>query len=88
MCLGVPGKVISIYDAGGIPMGKVEFAGIIKDVCLAYVPEIQVGEYTIVHVGFAITCIDEESAQETLAMLHELGMLNDELAADGAEVVL
>jgi hydrogenase expression/formation protein HypC len=86
MCLGIPGKVLSIYDADGAPMGKVEFAGIIKDVCLAYVPEIQVGEYTIVHVGFAITRIDEQSAQETLAMFHDLGILGEELHAESEEV--
>jgi hydrogenase expression/formation protein HypC len=87
MCLGIPGKVLSIYDDAGAPMGKVEFAGIIKDVCLAYVPEIQVGEYTIVHVGFAITRIDEASAQETLAMFSELGILDEELhAAEGEGV--
>ncbi|MBX0329192.1 HypC/HybG/HupF family hydrogenase formation chaperone [Oscillochloris sp. ZM17-4] len=86
MCLGIPGRVISTYERDGAPMGKVDFAGIVKDVCLAYVPEIQVGEYTIVHVGFAITRIDEESAQETLAMFSDLGILDEELRAEGEEI--
>lgn len=73
MCLGIPGKVTAIFEADGILMGKVDFGGVIKEVCLAYVPDIQVGEYTIIHVGFAITRLDEESAQETLALFDEIG---------------
>lgn len=61
-------------------MGKVNFGGVVKEVCLAYLPEIQVGDYAIVHVGFAISQIDEESAQETLRTFEELGLLEDELA--------
>jgi hydrogenase expression/formation protein HypC len=79
MCLGIPGRVAEIYFDGAIPMGKVDFDGIIKDVCLAYVPDIQVGEYTIVHVGFAITKIDEQSARETLGLFQNLGVLEEEL---------
>lgn len=79
MCLGVPGKVQQIYEANGARMGKVNFGGIVKDVCLAYLPDIQVGDYTIVHVGFAITKIDEASAQETLRTFAELGLLDEEL---------
>jgi hydrogenase assembly chaperone HypC/HupF len=54
MCLGIPGRVVSKFESFGQPMGKVDFGGVVKDVCLAYIPEIEVGEYTIVHVGFAI----------------------------------
>ena len=79
MCLGIPGKVIEIYDVQGTSMGKVDFDGIQKVVCLAYVPEIEIGDYTIVHVGFAITQLDEASAMETLALLHEMGALEEEL---------
>ncbi len=82
MCLGIPGKVVAIYEENGIPMGKVDFDGIVKEVCLAYVPDIQQGEYTIVHVGFAITKLDEKSAQETLALFRELNVLEEELTAD------
>lgn len=81
MCLGIPGKVIEINEANGVRMGRVDFSGIQKEVCLAYLPEIQVGDYTIVHVGFAITQLDEESALESLALFHEMGMLEEELQA-------
>jgi hydrogenase expression/formation protein HypC len=81
MCLGVPGKVIEIYEANGTRMGLVDFGGIRKEACLAYVPEVEIGDYTIIHVGFAITQLDEASAQETLALLQELGTLEEELGA-------
>ncbi len=60
-------------------MGKVNFGGVVKEVCLAYLPDLELGDYTIVHVGFAISKIDEESAQETLRTFEELGLLEDEL---------
>lgn len=79
MCLGIPGKVIEIYEANGLKMGKVDFGGVVKEACLAYVPEIQIGEYTIIHVGFAISQIDEEEAQATLELLRQMDALGDEL---------
>lgn len=79
MCLGIPGRVTRIDDVNGMRMGQVDFGGIVKEVCLAYVPEVQVGDYTIVHVGFAITQLDEQSAQESLRLFAELGMLDEEL---------
>lgn len=79
MCLGVPGQVKQIYEQNGARMGKVNFGGIVKDVCLEYLPEIEIGDYTIVHVGFAITRIDEASAQETLKLFHDMGILEEEL---------
>ena len=82
MCLGVPGKIVEIYEAHGTLMGKVDFEGITKEICLAYVPEIQIGDYAIVHVGFAITKVDEASAQETLKMFRDLGILEEELGGD------
>ena len=73
MCLGVPGKVIEIEENSlGMPMGKVDFAGITKEVCLAYVPEVQLGEYVIVHVGFAISVVDEEEAMQVFEYLKEM----------------
>ncbi len=75
MCLGVPGKVIEIYEQHGTSMGKVDFDGIVKEACLAYVPEIAVGDYTIIHVGFAISKLDEQAAQESLALFREMGVL-------------
>ncbi|MDH5506120.1 MAG: HypC/HybG/HupF family hydrogenase formation chaperone [Anaerolineae bacterium] len=79
MCLGVPGKVIQIYEADGMKMGKVDFGGVVKEACLEYLPDIQVGSYTIVHVGFGISELDEQEAQQTLEMLRELDMLADEI---------
>ena len=76
MCLGVPGKVLEIRrDEAAMTMGKVSFAGIVKDVCLAYVPDVKVGEYVIVHVGFAISSVDEEEAQEVFRFLDQMGEL-------------
>jgi hydrogenase expression/formation protein HypC len=79
MCLGIPGKILEINEATGIKMGKVDFGGVIKDVCLAYLPDIEIGDYAIVHVGFAITKLDEESAKESLALFEDLGILEEEL---------
>jgi hydrogenase expression/formation protein HypC len=78
MCLAVPGQVREIYETAGMRMGRVNFGGIVKDVCLAYLPDIAVGEYTIVHVGFAIARIDEESAQKTLQTFRDMGLLDEE----------
>ncbi|MCB0998431.1 MAG: HypC/HybG/HupF family hydrogenase formation chaperone [Ilumatobacteraceae bacterium] len=79
MCLGVPGKVIEVREQHGTRMATVDFGGVTKDVCLAYVPDVGVGDYTIVHAGFAITRLDEASALETLRMFADLGLLDDEL---------
>ncbi|UXA19934.1 HypC/HybG/HupF family hydrogenase formation chaperone [Mycobacterium sp. SMC-4] len=84
MCLGIPGKVIEIWDEAGTRMSTVEFGGTTKTVCLAYLPDMGVGEYTIVHAGFAITRLDEASAQETLRMFADLGVLEEELAGEQA----
>ena len=76
MCLGVPGQVVSIErDALGMNMGEVSFAGIKKRVCLAYTPEAEVGDYVVVHVGFAISRIDEEEARKVFEYLEEMGEL-------------
>jgi hydrogenase expression/formation protein HypC len=76
----VPGKVESIRDDDGTLMGRVNFGGVVKDVCLAYLPEIAVGDYALVHVGFALSRIDEASARETLRTFAELGILEEGLA--------
>lgn len=75
--------MIEIWDESGTRMSTVEFGGTTKTVCLAYLPDMQIGEYTIVHAGFAITRLDEASANETLKMFADLGILDEELA--GAE---
>ncbi|MFJ4848111.1 MULTISPECIES: HypC/HybG/HupF family hydrogenase formation chaperone [unclassified Streptomyces] len=78
MCLAVPGKVLEIEERDGTRMATVDFGGVIKDVCLEYLPDLQVGEYAIVHVGFALQRLDEESAQQTLALFGNLGLLEEE----------
>ena len=82
MCLGVPGKITQIYEASGLRMGKVDFGGVTREACLEYVPDAQVGDYTVVHVGFAISMLSEKEAQETLAMLREITDLEAELGPD------
>ena len=72
MCLGIPGRVTDIRDEAGLPMGRVDFGGVRKDACLAYLPETRVGDYVIVHVGFAISKLDEEAARRTLETYAEL----------------
>ena len=79
MCLGIPGKILAIRDERGTRMATADFGGVTKDVCLAYVPEAEVGEYTIVHAGFAITRLDEAAALETLAMMGDLGLIDEAL---------
>ena len=82
MCLGIPGKIIDIYDDGDLKMGKIDFGGIVKEACLAYVPEAQTGDYTLIHVGFALNIIDEKEALETLALLREIDALGKELGEE------
>jgi hydrogenase expression/formation protein HypC len=77
MCLAVPGKVVEITGDGELRMGKVDFAGVQRQACLAYVPEVQLGDYVLVHVGFAISRIDEQAAQETLQALAEIDALGE-----------
>jgi hydrogenase expression/formation protein HypC len=84
MCLGVPGRIIEIYEADSLKMGKVDFGGVIREACLEYVPEVQIGDYALVHVGFAISLVSEEEAQETLAMLREISELEEELGPETA----
>lgn len=78
MCLGVPGKVLRVDESPiGINMGLVSFGGISKEICLAYTPEAQVGDYVLVHVGFAISTIDEDHAREVFEALRQMGELSD-----------
>jgi hydrogenase expression/formation protein HypC len=78
MCLAVPGKILEIYEANGLLMGKIDFGGVTREACLSYVPEAQVGDYTIIHVGFALNLIDEKEAKETLALLDEIAKQDPE----------
>ncbi len=75
MCLAVPGQVVERLTAGDLPMARVDFNGMRREVCLAYTPEAEVGSWVVVHVGFAISVVDEDEALRTLALLDELGEL-------------
>ncbi len=86
MCLGIPGKVIEIYQANEMKMGKVDFGGVVREACLEYLPEIQVGDYTIIHVGFGISRLDEKEAHETLELLQQMDMLANELPDAGGQL--
>lgn len=77
MCLGIPGKVIETFREHDMLMGKVDFGGVCKRVCLEHVPEVQLGEYVIVHVGFALTRIDEAEAQRVFELLGQMQDLEE-----------
>ena len=78
MCLAVPGRVVEIWERDSTPMARVDFGGVEKEVCLEFVPDLKAGEYAIVHVGFALQRLDEQSARETLALFDSLGELDKE----------
>lgn len=82
MCLAIPGRVDEIVNEGDLKIGRVNFGGIVKRVCLDYVPDIEVGDYAIVHVGFAISKLDAETAEKTLEVFRKMGMLEEELASE------
>ncbi|HEX6269424.1 MAG TPA: HypC/HybG/HupF family hydrogenase formation chaperone [Anaerolineales bacterium] len=80
MCLGIPGKIIGIYQKSSLRMAKIDFGGIIKEACLEYTPEAKVGDYALIHVGFAISLMDEEEAQETLKLIKEMVEFENEVS--------
>jgi hydrogenase expression/formation protein HypC len=82
MCLGIPGKITETWGEDIVRMGKVDFGGVVREVSLAYVPEAQIGDYVIVHVGFALNVLDEEEAQETWRLLQELSAVEEELGVE------
>lgn len=77
MCLAIPGKVVETFAQNGMQMAKVQFGGVTREACLEYVPETKVGEYVLVHVGFAISRIDEDEARRTYEALAELDQLSE-----------
>ncbi|KPL72209.1 hydrogenase assembly protein HypC [Ornatilinea apprima] len=88
MCLGIPGKIVDIYEKDQMQMGKVDFGGVIRETCLAALPDAKIGDYTIVHAGFALNLLSEEEAKETLALLQELSDIEAELGSEtGLETV-
>jgi len=82
MCLGIPGRIVDKFRADGLPMGKIDFGGTVREACLSYVPEAMVGDHVVIHVGFAISLLSEEEAQETLATLRQIMAVEDELGLD------
>jgi hydrogenase expression/formation protein HypC len=85
MCLAVPGRVLDVEERDGTRMARVDFGGVVKEVCLEYLPDLRVGEYAIVHVGFALQRLDEESARQTLALFDELGLMEEEFGDPWAQ---
>ncbi|MEJ7757377.1 MAG: HypC/HybG/HupF family hydrogenase formation chaperone [Nocardioidaceae bacterium] len=85
MCLAIPGRVLTLEERDGTQMAEVDFGGVRKDVCLQYIPGVEIGEYVVVHVGFAIQRLDEQSAIETLANFEKMGILEEEFG-DGFEL--
>lgn len=79
MCLAVPGKIVAIEESEGLQMARVDFGGIFREACLDYVPEAKVGDYCVIHVGFAISLLSEQEALETLALLKHISSLEDEI---------
>ncbi len=91
MCLSVPGKLLERSDVGGVLVGKVQFGGIVREVCLDLLPEANAGEYLLVHVGYAISLVDEEEARKSYEYMELAGMLEGELRAfpgDGPAAVI
>jgi hydrogenase expression/formation protein HypC len=82
MCLAIPGKILSSEISNGIHVGRVQFGGISREVCLDFVPEAVVGDYVIVHVGFAISIVDREEAERSYELLESMGVLERELESD------
>lgn len=78
MCLAVPGRVIEINDKNMLRMAKVDFAGVVREVCLDWIPEVQLNDFVVVHAGFALNKVDENDAKETLKLFHEMGALTDD----------
>ena len=78
MCLGIPGKIVEIYESAGLRMGRIDYGGVIKEACLAYVPEANLDQYVLVHAGFALNVLTPYEAEETLKVFRELDEMNQE----------
>ena len=88
MCLAIPGKVLDIHESGGLRAARVQFGGIVRQISLDFVPEAEVGDYVMVHVGFAISRVDADEAERTYALLEEMGALQDELPPAESDSIL
>lgn len=81
MCLAIPGKIIELFDQNGLKMAKIDFGGVTQTVCMETLPEAEIGQYAIVHAGFALNLMSPDEAAETLDLLHEAGILEEEFGA-------
>lgn len=77
MCLAIPGKISGLHESSGVPMAKVDFGGITREACMSYLPDSKIGDYVLVHVGFAISKVDEEEAERTYQYLSEMDQLSE-----------
>ena len=77
MCLGIPAKVIDLYETNGMKMARVDFGGVLKEACMEYLPEVKLGDYTIIHVGFGLSILDEQEAMETMELLKQIEALGE-----------
>jgi hydrogenase expression/formation protein HypC len=82
MCLAIPGKIVEFHEHHGLRMSKVDFGGITREACLEYIPDVELGDYVMVHVGFAISKVDEEEAARTYQYLREMGQLTEVASPD------
>jgi hydrogenase expression/formation protein HypC len=78
MCLAIPGKVTELYETNGMKMAKIDFGGVVKEACMEYLPEIKIGDYTIIHVGFGLSILDEKEAFETMDLLRQIEAVGEE----------
>jgi hydrogenase expression/formation protein HypC len=85
MCLAIPGQIVEIQEQEGLRSARVKFGGIVRPVCLDFVPEAATGDYVMVHVGFAISRVDRAEAERTYKLLQEMGELEDEFAAESSK---
>jgi len=78
MCLAIPGKVIELYESNGMKMARIDFGGVVKDACMEYLPDVKLGDYTIIHVGFGLSILDEKEAFETMDLLKQIEAMGEE----------
>ncbi|GIV66165.1 MAG: HypC/HybG/HupF family hydrogenase formation chaperone [Chloroflexota bacterium] len=85
MCLGIPGKIVELYQQAGLRMAKIDFGGVLREACVETLPEAKVGDYAIIHAGFALNLLNEQEALETLQLLRNAGVLDEELNTSAAD---
>lgn len=85
MCLGIPGKIVELFQQAGLHMAKIDFGGVVREACVETLPEVKVGDYAIIHAGFALNLLDEQEALETLHLLREAGVLDEELNSSATD---